>query len=230
MLDGHIHLHYGVFHPDERIRRDSEELFKMLGNFGVERVAGVFLPDNKDVVNEFDRVYPGVYVRSFEVEEIRNENFEFLKVHEGFLPFTDEVLVEVLETGTKNGFEKFQFHTNPGQEHLLKTFTEYVDREDVKIYLVHGARELLLNEEIISYEGNIFFGTSTSRAMILPDDKEKLLKNYETLPDMIVFESDFGLSNLNWNGDYWYRIVLDDIGSLGFDGKIFKKNLKKFLR
>ena len=50
IVDGHVHLHYRRKASDEKIKKSLEKLRKLMEKYGVGMIAGIFAPENVNVV------------------------------------------------------------------------------------------------------------------------------------------------------------------------------------
>lgn len=129
IVDGHVHLHYRRNASDEKIKEGLKKLRRLMEKYGVEKIAGVFAPENVNVVKELKdkSIYPGIYVKDLKnAENLQNvrDDFEFVKIHHWFASpdseFLRDYVKRVIDESRKLGFKKFQIHT----ERIGKSFAD----------------------------------------------------------------------------------------------------------
>ncbi len=249
ITDSHVHFHYEVDFPDERIESDMRHFEKIRRRYIVRKVGGIFLPNNMEVAKRLGdkSIYRGIYISGLDEADILKkayEDFEFVKIHDAlFSPecFIDEYLRKVVDKGAEAGFEKFQIHTESIQKPLLDMVESCIKKNgDMKLYLVHGANSLYNKSffdvdkhseavaKIRNMENNLLLGTSSSSGgfMIPNENIRNAVK--DGLESQIVFESGFTLGISIHNPDFYKSCIENVAGSVGYNKKIFEENSRIF--
>ena len=244
IVDGHVHLHYRRKASDEKIKEGLKKVRRLMEKYGVEKIAGIFAPENVNVVRELkdESIYPGIYIRDLkDAENLRNayDDFEFVKIHHWFASpdseFLRDYVKKVIDESQKLGFKKFQIHT----ERIGKSFTdmlkEYIKKDkDIVFYLVHGVDSLKFDseaaKEIKEMENNVLLGTFPSGYPLVYPSHSLQYAVKSGLENLISFDSDFVLNTLDYNPDFYRSCIEYVTESVGYSKKIFEENSKIFLK
>lgn len=242
IIDGHVHMHYRRVSSDERIKEGLNKFKKLREKYVVKKVAGIFQPENTNVVRELEdkTIYPGIYVKDLkDIETLRNarDYFEFVKIHHWFASpdseFLRDYLKKVIDESRELGFKKFQMHTEQIGKSFADMLREYIRNDkDMVFYLVHGVDSIEFGSEVVKeikeMENNVLLGTFPSSYPLIYPNRSLQCAVKSGMENMISFDSDFILDTLEDNLDFYRSCIEYVTESIGYNRKIFEENSKIF--
>lgn len=249
IIDGHVHLHYNVEALDEEIWKGVNEFQKIMKRYNVKKIAGIFRPENLRVVRNLGNktIYPGIYISDFDdLESLEKacEDFKFVKIHNRLASpdsdFSRDYLKKVIDKALKLGFKKFQIYTENITNSFMDSIKSYIEKGSLIFYLVHGINSLYgdsfsdrhpddkIIKKIEELRKNVLLSSSPYSSILVYPNKAFQYAIKDGLENLISFDSDFTLSLVSLNPNFYRNCIKNITKSIGYNRKIFEENSEIF--